>query len=207
METLKENDKVRVRIVSDDSGEKPYDEGSVPILARDFGYRMQWEAFNEQAEEYADKVTEVYRRLNGDEDAIERYLRIFHGAYSVAWDSSQNGRYLAFDTAAWRESVGLTDEFLESGTDSETFDRSKIADGSLSEVMAWANGEVYGYVVEKLERFRRVYVNADGVELPSQEVAPIEEEWQEVDSCYGFYGYDAVKEAAEQAFDNINANV
>lgn len=197
METVKENENYRVRIVSDDSGEKPYDEGATPILSREFGsYRMEWKAFNAQGEPYADAVTEVYRRFDGGrDDTVARYLRIFHGAYSVAYDSSQYQQYLAFDTAAWRESVGFTDEFLESATG----DNSKIADGSLTEVISWANGEVYGYVLER--RVKSVTHRTDYA--TGRELAPVEvDEWYEVDSCYGFYGWDSVKEAAEEAFDN-----
>lgn len=199
METLKENENYRVRIVSDESGEKPYDEGSVPILYRAFrSYRMEWVAFNDQAEEYAAKVTEVYRRFDGEEGTVERYLRIFHGAYSVAFDSSENNRYLAFDTAAWRESVGITDEWLDRDSDIK-LDRQKLADGSLTEVMAWANGEVYGYVLEARREYAPVYRTHDGTVAEYGESIY---EWQEVDSCYGFYGWDSVKEAAEEAFDN-----
>lgn len=202
METLKENENYRVRIVSDDSGEKPYDEGSVPILSRDFSYyRGEFEAVNEQGKQYEDVVTEAWNRFNRDGDLLARFLRIFYGAYSVMEDSSQYNAYLAFDTAAWRESVGLTDEFLESGPDADTFDRSKIAEGSLKEIMAWANGEVYGYVLER--RFQTVtrYIDpVSGVDVREVEASDV---WEEIDSCYGFYGWDAVKEAAEEAFQRF----
>lgn len=198
METLKENENYRVRIVADDSGEKPYDEGSVPILSREFGsYRGQFEAVNTQGEEYAATVTDAWNRFNRDDDVLARWLRIFHGAYSVLWDSSQYNAYLAFDTAAWRESVGLTDEFLESATG----DNSKIAEGSLNEIMAWADGEVYGYVLER--RFKTVtrYIDpVSGVDVREVEASDV---WEEIDSCYGFYGWDSVKEAAEEAFQRF----
>lgn len=201
METLKENENFRVRLVSDESGEKPYDEGAVPVLSRDFNYyRGEFEAVNDQARPYEDAVTEAWNRLNRDSDVLARYLRIFHGAYSIMEDSSSNCAYLAFDTAAWRESHGLTDEYLDAHPD--VLDRQKLAEGSLNEVMAWANGEVYGWVLERRLKVSKVYtdpVTGDEVRSSSGEVV-----WEEVDSCFGFYGYDMAKEAAEEAFEDYS---
>jgi len=194
METLKENENFRVRLVADESYDKPYDEGAVPVLSRDFNYyRGEFEAVNDQAKPYEDAVTEAWNRLNRDSDVLARYLRIFHGAYSIMEDSSSNCAYLAFDTAAWRESHGLTDEYLDAHPD--VLDRQKLAEGSLSEVMAWANGEVYGYELEKKATGWVVFADENREDEAFTR-------WEVIDSCYGFYGYDVAKEAAEEAFDN-----
>lgn len=46
----------------------------------------------------------------------------------------------------------------------------------------WAWGDVYGYIIEEKKHFKKVY--DDGEEEES-------EEWEEIDSCWGFYGRDA----------------
>lgn len=193
---VKENDNFRAYLRYDDSGEKPYDEGAVPILSREFNrYAYSFEGVNEQGEAYAALITDAWNRFNHDDDVLARYLRIFHGAYSVLWDSSSNYAYLAFDTAAWRESAGLDDEWL----DRPGNDRQRLAEGSLNEVMAWANGEVYGWIVER--KVKTVTVRTDyvtGDELGSAEGV----EWEEVDACWGFYGEEYARQAATEAFDN-----
>jgi hypothetical protein len=170
----------------------------VPILSRDLSYyRGAFEAVNEQAKPYEEVVTEAWNRLNRDSDVLARFLRIFYGAYSIMEDSSSYCAYIAFDTAEWRETHGLTDEYLDAHPD--VLDRQTLAEGSLSEVMAWANGEVYGYTVERRLNVSKVFtdpVTGDEVRSSSGEV------WDTVDSCFGFYGYDVAKEAAEEAFDN-----
>jgi hypothetical protein len=201
METLKENENFRVRLVNDESGDKPYDEGAVPILSREFGdYRGRFEAVNAQAEDLEGVITDAYNRLNRDSDVLARYLRIFYGAYSVMEDSSSNCAYLAFDTAAWRTEHELTDEYLDAHT--EVLDRKTLAQGSLNEVMAWANGEVYGYVLER----RYIRNRAESFKNPvSGEIVRVTVDespvWESVDECYGYFGYDVAKEAGEEAFD------
>jgi hypothetical protein len=193
LDIVKENDNFRVRLEIDQSPEKPYDEGAVPILSREHRWGT-FDAVNDQAEEYVSLINALYDRF--DEDVIERFIRIFLGAYSVMWDSSSNCRYLAFDTTAWREKVGLTEEWLNS-TDN---DRSKLAEGSLQEIMAWAEGEVYGYIVEK--KFSTVTRYIDPVthfEVNETE----DEEWIEVEdgSVWGHYGRKWAEESATEAFD------
>jgi hypothetical protein len=189
MYDIEENDNYRVRLAHDDSGEKPYDEGAVPILSRPFrSYGERWEAVNDQADGLTGLLNALGERFN--EDEIERFLKIFVGAYSVRWDSSDNCRYLAFDTPEWREKVGLTDEYLATAK----LDREKLAEGSLTEILAWANGEVYGYILERKVTGRKVY---DGQDINDAE--PFEE-WQEVESCWGFYGWDYAEEEAKSIF-------
>lgn len=202
MDYVKENENFRVMLVNDDSGDKPYDEGAAPVLSREHrDYSGQFTAVNEQGKQYEDAVTEAYNRLNRDMDRVARYLRIFHGAYSVMEDSSDNCAYLAFDTAEWRKGHGLTDEHLESVKDK--LDRDKLAEGSLSEIMAWANGEVYGYVLEKRYTRNRIESLTDPVTGLVTRTSTEEDVnvWESVEECYGYFGYDVAKEAAEEVFD------
>lgn len=196
---VKENDNYRVRLEHDESGQKPYDEGATPILSREFrsyGSR-RWEAVNDAGEDFTGILNEIYQRFEDEEAIIERFAKIFLGAYSVEFDSSENNRYVSFDTAEWREKVGLTDEWLSTSD----LDRTKLAEGSLTEIISWANGEVYGYIVEKKFSTVTTYIDPEsGEEVREEE----DEEWIEVEdgSCWGFYGYDYAKEEAEGAFDS-----
>lgn len=200
MDIVKENANYRAFIVNDDSADKPYDEGAVPVLVRYFhDYRATFEAVNEQGDPYAMAVTEAFNRFNRDMDLVARWLRIFYGAYSIMEDSSSEGAYLAFDTAAWRETVGLTDEYM-STVPKDMLDHEKLAEGSLNEIMAWTRGEVYGFIVE------RRMITSTTVTDPvtgKQEATRTGHTWEEVDSCYGFYGDEYAREAAEEAFDAI----
>lgn len=45
----------------------------------------------------------------------------------------------------------------------------------------WAWGDTYGFTIEELKRYTKIYENGDTEEC---------EEWVEIDSCGGFYGYD-----------------
>lgn len=191
-ETVEENDNYRVRLEIDDSGEKPYDEGAVPILSRPFRYG-NWEAVNDAADEFTGLLNALYERF--EEEQIERFLRIFLGAYSVRWESSENCRYVAFDTAAWREKVGLSDEWL----DHHEMDRDALAEGSLSEVISWANGEVYGYIVERKLTTYTTYKDAETGETVKEVES---EEWDQIDSCWGFYGHEYAEQEAKQALKN-----
>lgn len=205
LDIVKETENYRVRLELEDYAEKPYNEGATPILSREFrsyGYN-RWEAFNKQAEGLAETLNEIHRIFEDEEEIIERFVRIFLGAYSVEFQSSENCRYVAFDTAEWREEVGLTDEYLAK-VGPDVLDPAKLSEGCLTEVIAWANGEVYGYIVEK--KFETVKTFIDPVtRVEEREVE--DEEWIEVEygSCWGFYGYDYAKEAALEALENYES--
>jgi hypothetical protein len=195
LDIVKENDNYRVRLEHDDSGEKPYDEGAVPILSREFGrYGRRWEAVNDAAEDFTGLLNALEERF--DEQDIERFLKIFLDAYSVRWESSENNRYLAFDTAAWREKVGLSDEWLDAHTEA----RDKLAEGSLSEIISWANGEVYGWIVERKLATYTTYKDPTTGETVRETES---EDWEQVESCWGYYGDEYAREAATEEFDRI----
>ena len=186
MDIVEESAGWRVRLVSDDDAEQPYDDGATPILClMPGGYNgYSVEAFNSQAAPYVDAAQ---RLLHLGQDALERYLGIFHGAVSVQSYGINDSRatdnvYIAFDTAAWRESMGITD-----------LDRLK-SENYLSEVRAWLEGDTYGYIVERFREYTKLY--SDG----STEEG---EEWELVDSCYGYYGREYAEETARQALGQI----
>ncbi|MFC3504486.1 hypothetical protein ACFOOK_26440 [Micromonospora krabiensis] len=63
-------------------------------------------------------------------------------------------------------------------------------DGGIAEIHAWENGEVYGYVVERLTE----WVQKD---KPSETRTT----WESEDSCGGYIGYEHAVEAATEAFE------
>lgn len=56
----------------------------------------------------------------------------------------------------------------------------------------WIWGDVYGYIVEEKKHFRKFYDDGDETE---------DDEWEETDSCWGFYGRDAEENGM---IDNID---
>lgn len=46
----------------------------------------------------------------------------------------------------------------------------------------WMRGDTFGFIIEEKRRFTKIYENGDQYE---------DEEWEEIDSCFGFYGRGA----------------
>jgi hypothetical protein len=187
LDIIEERNGFRVRLEYDDSPEAPYNDGSVPIFQLD-SERSDYigghsaEAFNRQAEPYL-QAFRAFEHTGRQVELFERYIRIFHGAVKVQeWHLgySREYGYLAFDTAVWREEVGAPIESLQK-------------EDYLSEVRAWAEGDVYGWIVERNATYTKTY--SDGREEDG-------EEWETVDSCWGFYGRDYAEEAAKDALND-----
>lgn len=184
---IEERGGYRVSLVHDDiTAEAPYDYGQTPILKIDSGYRSTATAYNEHV---TDRLIQAWNYLVTEygEDRFERYVRIFHGAEYFASYNTGNYReygYVAFDTAEWRKELLLSEDVPE----------QNVAEQSLQEIKAWCEGDVYGYLVERKVTGRKVYDNGSSEE-------PFEE-WEEVDSCYGFYGYDYAEHAAKEALED-----
>jgi hypothetical protein len=183
-EVIEERDGYRVRLELDDSAERPYDDGAVPILQIDGGYYSgdTAEPFNKQAagfESAYSRLGECATSSSHHREVFARYLRIFHGAVSVQeWNVgvSREYGYIGFDTAAWRASMGITDT------------ERLAAENYLQEVAAWASGDVYGYIVEKYD------ADAD--------------DWYEITdgASWGFYGDEYASQAAREALQTALAS-
>jgi hypothetical protein len=121
-------------------------------------------------------------------EVFERYVRIFHGTKSlVTWNLgiTREYGYVVFDTAALRELWDITDEYADNhpGT---------LTQATLDEWRNWAEGEVYGYIVEKKEFWSKMY---DQPNRPDEAGF----DWEEVDSCWGLSGRECAEEAAKEA--------
>ena len=193
---VEERDGYRVRLELDDSPEQPYDDGAVPILTVE-RYR-QVEAFNPQAEEYVHAVTEILDRH--DWDTLERFVKIFYGAVKMQrwYSSGMEGHYVAFDTAAWREKVGAPETLKD--------------EDYLSETRAWAEGDVYGYIVEKNLHYTKTYAEDPSYNEEGDEWVEVQETGYVFNkahngydaikmgvSCWGFYGREYAEQAAREA--------
>lgn len=87
------------------------------------------------------------------------------------------------DGICWLEK----DEFLKySGNDEEYWNGKSLDEIEflLDELKAWSNNEVYGFVVEDCikSKVHKEYTNVD------KNDEDYEEEWEESDSCWGYYG-------------------
>jgi hypothetical protein len=163
----------RVRLVRDTDAEEPYDDGAWPIMRIEYqGNRGLWyaEEFNKQAESYVDAFGKLGEGGHATE-RFERYMRVFHGVTRVVTygpNQVTDYTYIAFDPKAWREEMGVTDTSQEQ---------------PLAEVIAWLEGDVWGWVAEYRD-------NSSGI--------ADEDDWQDDGSCYGFYGREVGEEAAQE---------
>jgi len=90
------------------------------------------------------------------------------------WDVSRCG-VLLIDKAKWRERMGCPPAPVSGETENAAYWR-EIAEAHIQEWNQYLGGEVYGYRV------------VEG-----------EDDDNEVDSCWGYYGIEAVREAAKEA--------
>lgn len=130
-----------------------------------------------------EQLIDAWERF-GDTDTIGRYLRMFYGAVGFDYFDTRDGKYVSVVTA---------DDLTEWGFSSIEEYRSQTghadpSHGILTEWRAYADGDVWGYSVEKLTHW-----TADDGQT--------RDTWEEVDSCWGFYGREWAEEAAIEALD------
>ena len=166
----------RLVLALDMDTQEPYDDGGSPILWRDYT-RGGWHA--EQEEKISSytvhpRIVEALQRWGPHDigDHFGRYVRAFHGATVVDTYQDRDGRlYVTLDPREWREEVGAAEGSV-----------------SLEEWRAYCEGDVYGWIIQE-----RVTWTKDG----SDETR---EDWEDVDSCWGFYGRQYAEEAAREEF-------
>lgn len=202
METL--NNKYRLRILHDSSAENPFLEwDGEPHLVYEFqrdsiqGNVNEIVAFIESKltqgmlKRYSKKlasILDVSEDCNFDERCYEisyelqranvkqlseicELLKINHKYYtSKGYSQGDYSDVLIIYTDKFYQTTGANKEHENENLESA----SKLFD-------AWVWGDVFSFVLEKNVTFQKVY--NDGTTEDS-------DEWQEVDSCYGFYGRD-----------------
>lgn len=121
------------------------------------------------------------------------------GSYSFGYYGEvtfSDGADTSSEGICWLEK----DEFLkysglsEEGWSSRSF---KDIDWLTDEIESWTNNDVYGYIVEDCikSKIHKEYTNVDKDDEDYEE-----EEWEESDSCWGFYG--DIDEMIPYMFDN-----
>lgn len=186
--------KWRVRLLSDESPEEPYNEGSVPLWRVEhsgLGWRTEQVKTTTNYDASHVRMSDAVNYFNGPTThRLSRWLRVYHGVTIVEHWHSDNAWYIAADDEAWRKEMGVTSEQI-----TEEYSEG----GSLMpEYKAWVNGDVHGYVIEqRAVAYTTVVEPADGEIIGTRK----DEEWIPVEdgTVYGLYGYEfATKHAAEQ---------
>jgi len=193
-ETLKTSDdgQVRVRLIQDEDASEPYDDGQSPLLRIGQGYNgAQAEHVMATGRPLDDdaRIKEAAERWGGpsDEDwpKFGKYLHAYYGTTTIKTWWSENYWYVTYDTARWREYIGVpaakTESWLADHADSINMD----------EYRAWCEGDCWGYVVE-----RRVTWHRD--DAPDEAMHT----WEDVDSCWGYYGQDYAEQCALEAYEH-----
>ncbi len=180
----------RVRVVLDDSPSEPYDDGATPLLRIWRGEVVQVEdvtSYRVPAQTLS-AVREAVDRWDPTGETFARYPRLFHGASNVVtYGSNRDGVYGTFDTPHWREAMGLTEEHIAA----HGIDVTALA--NLDEWRAYCEGEVYGWVVERRELWRK-----DGDPTVTRET------WEEVEAVWGYYSH---RHAVDNAREALQAHV
>lgn len=111
-----------------------------------------------------------------------RWARIFHGVVAVEENPYDGAR------AIW---YVMPDKLAET-----TWTAERVIEAEVREYWLWANGEVYGHVIEKsVTRIPRDAEDRDDPGLDDETT-----EWEHVESCWGYVGREYAEEAAREAF-------
>lgn len=123
-----------------------------------------------------------YNRTDGEAVKLfTRYAR--YRGVTVIEDRPHNGAW-----ALWYVMPGKLAE--------TTWTAEKVIESEQAEYRRWAEGEVYGHIVEKdVTRIPRDAEDRNDPELDGET-----REWEEVDSCWGYIGREYAEEAAREAF-------
>jgi hypothetical protein len=192
-DTLIESETLRVRVVPDMDPSEPYNDGGSPIVRLDWSFR--WEAWTveqitaitsyELPEEILDTIGKHLNENGAGVDTLTLALEP-HGITTVVSYNSGIYTYVTFDPPDWREQMGLTDEYLAA--------HPEVKPASLDEYRAYIEGECYGYVLEELVTWTRDSARSYAPEERTRET------WEELDSCWGFYGSEYIEEEARRVF-------
>lgn len=139
----------------------------------------------------------IVRNAAGDTETVERWARIFHGLH-VEYDS-EHGGYWFVDPHEFADNW----PDLKLGTPEHLAQQSEVIKGERETYRQWAEGEVYGVILERAKTMAPVQWNAaDEVwelinGLTDDDLAT---EWDEEESVWDNYlddGYTAVHVAFE----------
>jgi hypothetical protein len=133
-----------------------------------------------------------------DMELIERYLRMFHGVIGFDYFDTQDGKYVVIVTAKDLAEWGFADlaDYRASNPKPE---HANPASQVMVAWQAWADGDVYGYTVERATIVHTVTTRLDGSRVGEIEV---EDGWEDVESVWGFYGREDAESEAKAALQS-----
>jgi len=184
VETITISDTVRVRIEYDPDPDNPKDWGNLGEIT--YNSRSRYVLGTEPVE--VDRFEEIGRKImSGEYIGLPVWAYVHSGStiragetnlFSCPWDSGRSGWvYTTREKVLdWFRVKRITKAIRERALD--------CLRGEVEAFDTYLRGEVYGYVTEEL---------VDG-------------EWQERDSCWGYYGLDDVRKAGtDSAMDLVEA--
>jgi len=166
-EILQTRGRFRVKLVNDEYPHEPYDDGQSPLLQLDYsghGYRADHVMATGRPLDDDARIEEAAERWGSQLELLEKYLRAYYGVTRIVMDSgiTRGVTYITYDPVKWREHVGAPAGSVD-----------------MSEWRAYCEGDVWGWVVEKLVSW---HTDDPGYED--------HDEWEHEDSCWGYYGSD-----------------
>lgn len=129
-------------------------------------------------------LADGWDRISGRDDAVEvftRWARVFHGI-TVVEDRPHDG--------AWSLWYITPKNLAET-----TWTAEKTIEAEIREYRLWAEGEVYGWIVEK--DVTRVPKDAEDIE--DSDIDDETRSWEHVDSCWSYIGRENAEDAAREA--------
>ena len=134
------------------------------------------------------------------ETLTERWARIFHGLH-IEYDSEHGGYWFVAGANAATAATPVDtysralfyDNWpdLKIGTPEHLAKQAEVIAGEQETYRQWAEGEVFGVILERKRHFTKIYDDGSGAEG---------DEWDEVDSIWGCYldrNYTAIDVALE----------
>ena len=124
-----------------------------------------------------DTIDRLAAKFLDDEVKVMSYSFGYYGSISFS-----DGATCDSDGIAWFEKK----EFLKYSGNSEQYWNERTCmeiDWLHEELEAWGDNEVYGFRIEELDRVKVHETHQDGSERDYER-----EDWNETDSCWGFYG-------------------
>ena len=143
-----------------------------------------------------DTIDYIAENCMTDKVKVMSYGFSYYGGISFDHEFSTNSEGIC-----WLEK----DEFLKYSGHKEEYWKEKRLDEIewlLDELKAWGDGDVYGFVVEDCikSKVHKEYTNVDKEDEDYEE-----EEWEESDSCWGYYG--DIDEVKVSMFDQAGLDI
>lgn len=155
----------RARLIQDDCAGEPDGDALAPALLVPCRGRPRL-AKGVYLPVHAEPILAAWLYL-ADRDRFCRYLRMWHGVTAIAVVSTADLDVLIFDTADYRDHVGMQSPADLSGEEGEW--------------QSWLDGDVYGVKVER---------HHSGTTTWDDNTTTATSQWREVDAVWGLYGHE-----------------